>query len=51
MEIHKSRYAQGYLDELVGSSGINDWLTFLYRPSRLIELLITAKPIVSQTIG
>lgn len=50
MEIHRNRYAQGHLDELVASSGIDDWFTFLDRPSRLIDLLKTAKPFFSQTI-
>jgi len=51
MEIPRSRYAQGHLDELVASSGIDDWFTFLDHPSRLIDLLKTAKPFILKTMA
>ena len=50
MEIHRNRYAQGHLDELVTLSGIDDWFTFLDHPSRLIDLLKTAKPFTFTSI-
>ena len=44
MEIPRSRYAQGHLDDFIASTGIDDWFTFLDQPSRLIDLMKIAKP-------
>jgi len=50
MEIPRSRYAQGHLDEFIALTGIDDWFTFLDQPSRLIDLLKIAKPYTLSSI-